>query len=288
MSEIDLEVRAAMESASHHPDEIRGCECGFCVWSVEHVAIMSVRAALAAEPSGPPEPEPTWLTTDCGVCDNERAAKLPFPERLARRMIVCPDCGDKRCPKAAWHGNVCQREPSGPEPTTSDEPIYSKDLKPGETFVFGDGVTARSTGDKPRAASPTTSDDRETREVVDEYVRLHRSMEPPAAASDEPARWGSEPPHTLTEYGTTNCPVEGVRATVDDGECSACGARVGPAASGDKPARCRCSVAPVAIRPASDEPARCLHGNAAAHWMPGGDPAYCPGPAASSTPETTR
>lgn len=32
--------------------------------------------------------------------------------------------------------------------------------------------------------------------------------------------------HALTEYGTTNCPVEGVRAHVDDGKCSACGAEV--------------------------------------------------------------
>jgi hypothetical protein len=33
-------------------------------------------------------------------------------------------------------------------------------------------------------------------------------------------------PHVLTEHGTTTCPVERVRADVDDGECSACGATV--------------------------------------------------------------
>jgi hypothetical protein len=32
--------------------------------------------------------------------------------------------------------------------------------------------------------------------------------------------------HYLTEYGTTDCPVEHVRASVDDGICSACGAEV--------------------------------------------------------------
>lgn len=33
--------------------------------------------------------------------------------------------------------------------------------------------------------------------------------------------------HVLTEYGTTSCPVEGVRADVDDdGTCSACGVAV--------------------------------------------------------------
>ena len=31
------------------------------------------------------------------------------------------------------------------------------------------------------------------------------------------------PTHTLSEYGTTTCPVERVRAEVDDGTCSACG-----------------------------------------------------------------
>jgi hypothetical protein len=27
--------------------------------------------------------------------------------RFARKMILCPDCGNKRCPKANNHGNVC-------------------------------------------------------------------------------------------------------------------------------------------------------------------------------------
>ena len=43
--------------------------------------------------------------------------------------------------------------------------------------------------------------------------------------------------HQLTEYGTTSCPVEGVRAEVDDDRtCSACGAVVPtPAASTEGP-----------------------------------------------------
>lgn len=32
--------------------------------------------------------------------------------------------------------------------------------------------------------------------------------------------------HVINEYGTTDCPVEGVRAFADDDECSACGAKV--------------------------------------------------------------
>jgi hypothetical protein len=39
-----IEAAAGIMAAKHKPDEKRGgCECGFCAWSVEHVAIMSVR-----------------------------------------------------------------------------------------------------------------------------------------------------------------------------------------------------------------------------------------------------
>lgn len=34
--------------------------------------------------------------------------------------------------------------------------------------------------------------------------------------------------HLLNKYGTTDCPVERVRAFADDGECSACGGEVLP------------------------------------------------------------
>lgn len=38
--------------------------------------------------------------------------------------------------------------------------------------------------------------------------------------------------HSLTEYGTTRCPVQRVAANVDsDGECSACGAPVAECAT---------------------------------------------------------
>lgn len=46
-----VEPRAVQETGNHRPDEKRGgCSCGFCAWSVEHVVIMSVRAALAVTP----------------------------------------------------------------------------------------------------------------------------------------------------------------------------------------------------------------------------------------------
>lgn len=37
------------------------------------------------------------------------------------------------------------------------------------------------------------------------------------------------PWHEVNNYGTTDCPVEGVRAFVDDDECSACGGPVSDA-----------------------------------------------------------
>lgn len=45
----------------------------------------------------------------CGVCDNEAAALLPEGDfrRIMRRMNLCPDCGDKRCPRADSHQSPC-------------------------------------------------------------------------------------------------------------------------------------------------------------------------------------
>lgn len=50
----------------------------------------------------------------CARCDNEcRNAKLDadgdFASWFSRFMIVCPDCGNKRCPKATYHGNTCTK-----------------------------------------------------------------------------------------------------------------------------------------------------------------------------------
>ena len=43
----------------------------------------------------------------CKTCAN------PF-ERMST-MIVCPECGDKRCPRAESHGNKCWYEHVGSE-----------------------------------------------------------------------------------------------------------------------------------------------------------------------------
>lgn len=57
----------------------------------------------------------------CRTCENRDAATVEGltgdPLRtISRHMIVCPDCGNKRCPKAANHTNACtnSNEPGQP------------------------------------------------------------------------------------------------------------------------------------------------------------------------------
>lgn len=37
----------------------------------------------------------------CFECNSHR------PSYVMSRMITCPDCGNKRCPRATWHENKC-------------------------------------------------------------------------------------------------------------------------------------------------------------------------------------
>ena len=41
----------------------------------------------------------------CARCDMEHNV-------LRTRMSVCPECGDKRCPRAEDHGNECRKTPN--------------------------------------------------------------------------------------------------------------------------------------------------------------------------------
>jgi hypothetical protein len=38
---------------------------------------------------------------------------------LTRRMILCPSCGNKRCPKATWHENECTGSNESGQPGSS-------------------------------------------------------------------------------------------------------------------------------------------------------------------------
>ena len=55
-----------------------------------------------------------WLSTDCRRCDVERMERQraagEIINSLTHRMIVCPTCGDKRCPRADFHDNPCSKE----------------------------------------------------------------------------------------------------------------------------------------------------------------------------------
>lgn len=44
---------------------------------------------------------------DCWFCEDMHTQTLDFMEALSRPMILCPECGNKRCPKARWHRNEC-------------------------------------------------------------------------------------------------------------------------------------------------------------------------------------
>ncbi len=43
----------------------------------------------------------------CEKCIDERDAGKPWTEREALHMILCPTCGNKRCPHATDHRNAC-------------------------------------------------------------------------------------------------------------------------------------------------------------------------------------
>jgi hypothetical protein len=60
-------------------------------------------------------------TCGCHYCDHEWRQAIeeidPDAQELwSVRMIVCPDCGNKRCPKASYHDHDCTRsnEPGQP------------------------------------------------------------------------------------------------------------------------------------------------------------------------------
>ncbi len=49
------------------------------------------------------------LSCWCWSCDDAQASALPEGDirRLMRRMNLCPDCGNKRCPRSAHHDRAC-------------------------------------------------------------------------------------------------------------------------------------------------------------------------------------
>lgn len=62
----------------------------------------------------------------CGTCDEGYRVRLaeltddPLAS-MGRQMIVCPHCGDKRCPRAAHHANPCPTQAARASDQTSKE-----------------------------------------------------------------------------------------------------------------------------------------------------------------------
>lgn len=82
----------------------------------------------------------------CAECDETRRkaaldAGGSFSAYISRCMILCPECGNKRCPRATSHDNAC---------TGSNEPN-----QPGSAYVYGPTVGA---GMSPPTHGYTTSD----------------------------------------------------------------------------------------------------------------------------------
>jgi hypothetical protein len=45
----------------------------------------------------------------CYTCASQRTVSLGtfVVNEAVTRMTLCPDCGNKRCPKATYHGHAC-------------------------------------------------------------------------------------------------------------------------------------------------------------------------------------
>lgn len=61
-------------------------------------------------------PAPTGPGCWCDSCDVEWRSRQRGPAGLPSRFIVCPDCGNKRCPRATHHDLACtgSNEPNQP------------------------------------------------------------------------------------------------------------------------------------------------------------------------------
>ena len=70
------------------------------------VVSQPVGAYMLFVTAGSGDPARCW----CDGCDGQRRIVLAAVGRTAAlraRMIVCPDCGNKRCPRAACHALEC-------------------------------------------------------------------------------------------------------------------------------------------------------------------------------------
>lgn len=117
MSELDLDaIQAQHRSVPHcyslHGEDYDGCEDDFELWpctiSLLAAEVRQLRNRLAELEVQLPAPEPDCWCARCwgafNIAERHRAGDF-FAGRSF--MHICPDCGNKRCPRAAWHGWQC-------------------------------------------------------------------------------------------------------------------------------------------------------------------------------------
>ncbi|MFF4026936.1 hypothetical protein ACFYY5_29210 [Nocardia elegans] len=81
------------------------------VWARNHLPALLDAAEKVAALEAKTDSPSTALCASCRWCENEwqRGAYAldPAAALMGWGMIVCPDCGNKRCPKATHHDHVC-------------------------------------------------------------------------------------------------------------------------------------------------------------------------------------
>ena len=103
---------------------------------------MPTEDTRAAEVAATNDPIGCW----CQRCRDFYALTLPPIDRIAfhgSRMVVCPDCGNKRCPKANFHGNACTASNAVGQPGSSWEnvkPFAKTDETPPAPPLVGEGA----------------------------------------------------------------------------------------------------------------------------------------------------
>jgi hypothetical protein len=68
-------------------------------------------------------PSMTGGTADCARCEAAQVERGEMPAWF-RSFMVCGTCGNKRCPRATWHENLCtgSNEPGQPGSAYANTP----------------------------------------------------------------------------------------------------------------------------------------------------------------------
>lgn len=124
--------------------------CGVHVREGDLAQMVALQKFAALMKSRPAEPVAQAKQANCGNCH-----KCASPHYLATTMIWCPDCGNKRCPKASDHSLAC---------TGSNEPN-----QPGS--VYG-GVPSHPAAEQ-AAAEPMRISIDQSRDYLVEFMNKH-------------------------------------------------------------------------------------------------------------------